>query len=149
MKKSIFHAAAGILAILTVATFWVSSLISELFLDHQAVVLAKGLIANYGIYGLIFMMASVGGSGFAIGKNKKNRFIDSKTKRMRFLALNALVVMIPSAYFLNTKAVNGEFDTIFYIVQVIELVAGAMQLTLLGLNFRDGLKMTGRLRAKT
>jgi hypothetical protein len=32
------------------------------------------------------------------------------------------------------------------VVQVIELLAGAANLTLMGLNMRDGLRMSGRLR---
>jgi hypothetical protein len=35
MKKSSFHAIAGTLAIATIATFWISTLISEVFLDQQ------------------------------------------------------------------------------------------------------------------
>jgi hypothetical protein len=93
-------------------------------------------------------MASVGGSGFSLGKNRKGRLIDDKKKRMRILAINAFLVMIPSALFLNSKAVNGQFDTIFYSVQMVELVAGLFQLSLLGLNFWDGFKMAGRLKAQ-
>lgn len=48
----------------------------------------------------------------------------------------------------NTHFHYDHTDTIFYTVQVVELVAGMAQLSLLGLNFRDGLKMTGRLRTQ-
>ena len=44
------------------------------------------------------------------------------------------------------KAQAGQFDTSFYIVQVIELIAGAVNITLLGLNMRDGLRLSGKLR---
>jgi hypothetical protein len=37
----------------------------------------------------------------------------------------------------------AEFDTSFYFVQTLELAAGAANITLLGLNLRDGLRMTG------
>jgi len=40
----------------------------------------------------------------------------------------------------------GEFATVFYAVEAIELVASAMNITLLGLNMRDGLKMKGWFR---
>ena len=43
----------------------------------------------------------------------------------------------------------GEFDTAFYAVQALELAAGATNIMLLGLNMRDGLKMTGRFRSKS
>ena len=38
----------------------------------------------------------------------------------------------------------GEFDTWFYAVQAVELSVGAMQLTLLAMNFRDGLALSGK-----
>ena len=65
---------------------------------------------------------------------------------MPFIAANGLLVLIPSALFLALKARTGQFDLSFYLVQALELAAGATNLTLLGLNMRDGLKMKGRLR---
>jgi hypothetical protein len=35
---------------------------------------------------------------------------------------------------------------VFYLVQMAELAVGLVQLTLMSLNFRDGLKLAGRLR---
>ncbi|MBV8681356.1 MAG: hypothetical protein JO111_00675 [Caulobacteraceae bacterium] len=55
-------------------------------------------------------------------------------------------MLIPWALFLAFKAQAGQFDLNFYLVQALEHVAGAPNLTLLGLNMRDGLKMKGRLR---
>jgi len=43
-------------------------------------------------------------------------------------------------------AAAGEFNTAFYAVQALELVAGAANLTLMGMNIRDGLTLSGRLR---
>ena len=40
----------------------------------------------------------------------------------------------------------AEFDTTFYAVQTLELVAGATNVVLLGLNMRDGFQMKGRFR---
>ncbi len=42
----------------------------------------------------------------------------------------------------------AEFDGAFYEVQALELVAGATNITLLGLNMRDGFKLKGRLRRR-
>ena len=62
------------------------------------------------------------------------------------IAANGVVVLIPAALYLASKAQAGQFDTSFYIVQVIELIAGAVNITLLGLNMRDGLRLSGKLR---
>ena len=65
---------------------------------------------------------------------------------MPFIAANGILVLIPSALFLASKAKAAQFDAAFYLVQAIELAAGAANLALLALNMRDGLKMTGRFR---
>ena len=58
--------------------------------------------------------------------------------------MNGLLVLVPAAIYLSAKANEGSFDTSFYVVQVVELVAGATNLTLMGLNIRDGRAMTVR-----
>jgi hypothetical protein len=75
--------------------------------------------------------------------------LGAKIKRMPLIAANGLVVLIPAALFLAFKARAAEFDTVFYAVQALELVAGAANITLLGLNLRDGLRMKGRLRRRS
>jgi hypothetical protein len=47
---------------------------------------------------------------------------------------------------LNHWAATGSFNTPFYLVQAIELIAGPINLILMSLNIRDGLRMAGRLR---
>jgi hypothetical protein len=67
---------------------------------------------------------------------------------MPLIAANGILILIPSALFLASKARAGEFDTGFYVAQALELAAGGTNIALLGLNMRDGLKMKGRLRRK-
>jgi CDGSH-type Zn-finger protein len=64
---------------------------------------------------------------------------------MPFIAANGLVILLPSAFYLASKAAAGEFDGWFYAAQGLELIAGAANLTMMGLNIRDGLTMTGRI----
>ena len=100
-------------------------------------------IVAYGLVVLVLAMAVTGGSGFALAKARKGWLLEQKKKRMPIIALNGVLVMIPAAIFLNFKAAAGEFDGLFYAVQVVELVVGVVQLTLMGMNFRDGLKLAG------
>ncbi|EQD24840.1 MAG: hypothetical protein D084_Lepto4C00329G0002 [Leptospirillum sp. Group IV 'UBA BS'] len=141
--KALIHATAGTLAMITIAIFWVSTLISEVFLDHAAVAGVKQGIVH-ALFLLVPVMALTGGSGFSLGKRRKGTLVERKKTRMAIVAVNAFLVMIPAALFLNGKAASGEFDPTFYAVQVVELVAGVVQFTLMGLNFRDGLKLSGR-----
>ena len=82
----------------------------------------------------------------AMGRKRKDALTKAKKTRMPVIALNGLLILVPAAWFLASKAAAGEFDNTFYAVQAIELVAGAANLTMMGLNIRDGLRMTGKIR---
>ncbi len=144
---NIAHRIAGILALLCIATFFLSTILIELFGSHATVAQLKSLIVTPGLWILIPAVAAAGGSGTFLSKSRKGRLVDAKKKRMPFIAANGLLVLVPCAIVLDRWAAVGSFDTSFYLVQAIELVAGAANLTLMGLNVRDGLRMTGRLRA--
>ena len=144
MIKTI-HPMAGVLAILTIATFWLSTALAELFAS-QAVVTAVKTAIPWGFLVLIPALAAAGGSGFTMAKGRRTGLIGTKIKRMPIIAGNGILVLVPSALYLASKARAGEFDTAFYAVQALELVAGAANITLLGLNMRDGLKIRGWFR---
>ncbi len=145
--KSRAHAVFGSIALLCIFSFWTSTLISELFLAQAAIVTVKGAILQ-AMWVLVPAMVATGGSGFALAKNRGGRLVESKKKRMPFIALNGLLVLLPSAFYLHSKAQAGAFDTSFYAVQAVELIAGATNLWLLSKNMYDGLKLAGRLRPK-
>lgn len=138
------HPLAGAVAILTIATFWLSTVFSELFGSREMIVAVKTAIP-WGFLLLIPAMAAVGGTGFKLAGSRRVGVIATKSKRMRFIAANGVLVLIPAALFLASKASAGVFDTSFYVVQALELLAGATNLTLLGLNMRDGLRLVGKL----
>lgn len=137
----ILHPIAGGLALSIVMLFWISTALSELFLGTEAVVTVKTLIP-YGFIILIPALAAAGGSGFSM--RRRGALVAAKARRMPIIAANGVLVLIPSALFLAMKAGAGEFDVAFYAVQAVELVAGAVNIALLGLNMRDGLRLRGR-----
>ena len=136
---------AGVVAILTIATFWLSTAFAELFASQAAVAAVKTAIP-WGFLLLIPALAATGGSGFALAKKRRAGLVGAKIKRMPLIAANGILILIPSALFLAFKAQADEFDAGFYAVQALELAAGATNIALLGLNMRDGLKMKGWLR---
>ena len=143
----IIHPLAGAVAILTIATFWLSTALSELFCSQTTIIAVKTAIP-WGFLLLVPAIALAGGSGLALAKGRRGGVIGSKIRRMPLVAVNGVLILIPSALYLSFKANAASFDTAFYAVQILELVAGAANLTLLGLNMRDGLQMKGRLRRK-
>ncbi len=144
MKRKV-HAASGVLAFLCIATFWISTVVSELFLDHNAVITVKVAI-TYALIAFVPCIAIVGATGFAMGGKSTHPTLVAKRRRMPIIGANGVFILIPAALFLSVKAQAGEFDTWFYGVQVIELLAGATNLFLMGLNIRDGRQMSRRRR---
>lgn len=139
------HAVAGATALLIIATFWLATVWSELFGTLAAIIAVKTTIP-WGFLLLIPALALAGGSGFALSGGRRGGLVGAKAARMRLIAGNGVLVLVPSALFLAWKAGQGQLDAVFYAVQALELAAGAVNVTLLARNMRDGLRMTGRLR---
>ncbi len=144
MTKTV-HAIAGAFALLTILIFWLSTALSELFAETAVVTMVKTLIP-WGLLILIPALMVVGLSGFRLGKKRQGPLVERKQKRMPFIAANGILILVPSAFYLSFKAQAEVFDTEFYAVQALELMAGAVNISLLGLNMRDGLRLTGKLR---
>lgn len=140
----IIHALAGIIAFVTISLFFISTIAVELFGDATAVTRVKAAIVS-GLFVLVPALAITGGTGFALSGSNPKGLAAKKLRRMKIIAPNGILVLAPAALFLNWKAGAAEFDLVFFTVQVLELVAGSTNLILLGLNIRDGLRMTGRL----
>ena len=131
------HAAAGAGAFLFIASFWSSTVLSELFGSHETVAAMKQIIV-YALFGLIACIATAGATGMKMGGKSKHAAIAAKRRRMPFIAANGVLILLPCAFFLNSRAAARQFDSVFYIVQSIELIAGMANLTLLGLSMKDG-----------
>lgn len=141
--KSKLHGFFGAVALLCIATFWISTVVSELYLDQASVVAVKNGVLT-GMWLLIPAMAATGGSGFSLATGRRGRLVDVKGRRMKGVAANGLLVLLPSAWMLASWANAGRFDGAFYALQGVELLAGAVNITLLALNMRDGLRLRGR-----
>ncbi|MEO5350184.1 MAG: hypothetical protein H7836_11120 [Magnetococcus sp. YQC-3] len=142
--KNRIHALAGVLAMLTIATFWLSTLIAELFLSIETVVWVKQSIVT-GIFVLIPLLMITGGSGFSLARGSTHPSIAQKRRRMPFIALNGLLILLPAAFYLSWQAQTGMLDGLFYGTQAVELLAGAVNLWLMSLNLRDGMQLRQRI----
>ncbi|WP_372088535.1 hypothetical protein P7L79_03125 (plasmid) [Tistrella mobilis] len=134
------HPIAGTIALLTIASFWLATVAAEIWGSAATVALVKTAIP-WGFLLLVPALAATGGSGMALAQGVRSGLAARKRRRMAIIALNGMLVLIPSALFLAARAGAGRFDTGFVLVQAIELVAGAVNLTLLCLNLRDGVRM--------
>ncbi|MEM7068732.1 MAG: hypothetical protein AAF478_07595 [Pseudomonadota bacterium] len=141
--KTKIHAIAGVTGFLTILAFWTSTVATELFGSYETIAYVKTMILG-GMFILIPAMIVVGASGMSLGRKRRDALAMSKKKRMPFIAMNGLLILLPAAFYLQSKSVVGEFDTMFFAIQTLELVAGATNLILMGLNIRDGMAMAKR-----
>lgn len=139
------HAAAGALAFALILSFWGSSVSVELFADRPAIAAVKLAIAGC-LPVLVAALATTGLTGRALAGPAPKGLVARKLTRLKLAAANGVLVLIPAAIFLALRAASAQFDLPFAIVQAVELVAGPVNLVLLGLNIRDGLRMSGRGR---
>lgn len=140
------HFFTGLLATLTIAAFFSASLLSEQLGSTEAIGEVKAWIVMPGLFILIPAIAGTGISGFILSTSRSGRLIATKKKRMPLIAANGILILVPCAIFLDRWAAGGSFDTTFYVVQGLEFLAGGTNLALVGLNIRDGLRMSGRFR---
>ena len=146
MKKRA-HLIAGMVGFTLIASFWLSTILTELSGSHAAITAAKSYIL-WGVIVLVPALVVTGTSGMAMSRKRSGPTVKNKQRRMPLIALNGLLILVPSAFFLASKAAAGEFDAWFYAVQALELIAGATNLVLMALNIRDGMKLSGRLRGR-
>lgn len=138
------HAFAGILAFAIIAAFLVASAAVELRGTPQTVASVKTTVA-WALTILVPALMAAGLTGFLMAGPQPRGRAATKLARMRVVAANGLLILVPSAIFLAVKAGAGEFDAVFAAVQGVEFLAGGANLVLMGLNIRDGLAMAGRL----
>lgn len=143
MMKRRLHGAAGGVALATIATFWVTTVTTETLGDAALIANAKAAVLA-GMLVLVPALMMAGGTGFSLARNWRGPVVEVKKKRMRLAAANGVVILLPSAVLLALWSASGAFDGWFVAVQALELAAGAVNIVLLGLNMRDGLRMRRR-----
>jgi len=137
------HIAATAVATLTISCFFTFSLIAEIIGDPLFIKQVKTGIL-YCLPIMLIAMPILGLSGKKLAGNSKNPIIQQKMKRMKLVALNG-VILISLAIYLYYHAVYKTIDTTFLYVQIVELVIGAINLGLIGMNIRAGMQLSGRL----
>tara|TARA_R110001583_G_scaffold783_2_gene7277 strand:+ start:4930 stop:5409 length:480 start_codon:yes stop_codon:yes gene_type:complete len=134
------HKLFSLLAMSLIVGFFCSTLVVELMGDPGVIYQVKNAIF-YAIWLLVVAMAATGITGVRMAGKRRGGLIGNKKKRMPLVALNGLLILIPSAIYLRSLAAAGDIGTVFYLIQTLELLAGAVNISLMALNIRDGLKI--------
>jgi hypothetical protein len=140
------HVPAALTAFALILVFWTSTIAVEILGSTAAVAWVKSAIA-WGLLILVPAIAITGISGFRMAQGSQNRDVLNKKRRMPLIGANGVFILAPAAITLAILAARGDFGPMFVTVQTFELIAGAINLTLMALNIRDGRRLTGWKRA--
>ena len=135
------HRIAALFALICITSFLVATVLTELLATPSTVSLVKQAIVTPGLWILIPSLALTGVTGIVRSKNRCSETIRKKKRRMPIITANGVLILIPCALFLNSKASAGEFDTLFVLVQSLEIAAGIINLTLMIINVRAGMQV--------
>jgi hypothetical protein len=145
MKKRA-HKISSMFGFILILSFQISTVVSEALGDHDMIATVKRLIL-YGICVLIPVMLIAAISGRSLAGGAKHPLILKKMQRMKMIGFNAVMILIPSAVVLYLLSNAGYWGNWFVTVQVLEIISGITNVSLMGLNIRDGIKLR-RLRSK-
>ena len=143
MKLRFFHAIAAIAALLMILIFWTSTIFVEISGTSRAIYIVKHSILMSMIIFIPFIIFT-GLTGNILARNRAGKIIQRKKKRMAIVAVNGIIILLPSAIYLNYAASLEKFTHFFYGIQSFELLFGFINMSLLVLNIRDGLRLRKR-----
>jgi len=143
----VVHPVAGTIALVCVCCFWLSTVAAEILAfafggDAMVpLVVAVKTAIPFGFIILVPALIATTVSGFRLNAGRSAPLTRQKQRRMPFIIVTGVVILIPSAIYLAAAARAHSFGNVFILVQAIELIAGAVNISLLRLNMRDGQQM--------
>lgn len=144
-RLSRIHLAGSILGMCTLLLFFSATVVVETFGRPEEIIAVK-LMIPWALLWLIPVLAVTGFTGARLARNERTGLLGTKLWRMKLIAANGVLLLTPVALFLARKAAQGRLDDWFYAAQSLELAVGALNLTLMALNARDGIRLTRRVR---
>ena len=136
------HLVATAVALLTIFSFFTASLYAEWVGEARLIVATKTAIL-YGLPLMMVAMPTLAITGNALAGNRSSSLIQRKRQRMKVVVING-VTLIMLAFFLFWRAQAGQLDAWFNVAQGLELLLGATNFTLLGLNVGTGRMLSGK-----
>ncbi|MDF9800169.1 hypothetical protein OKW21_005432 [Catalinimonas alkaloidigena] len=134
------HCIMAVLAMLTIVSFFASSLVAELS-GNEAIIIKVKTYIFYALLLMIIFMPALGLSGKLLAGKSHHLLIQQKMRRVKLIVLNG-IVLVSLAILLYIRASNANIDDIFQALQLTELLLGGMNIYLMSLMIRDGLKLS-------
>lgn len=143
-RKTIVHVHVGatIVAMLTILTFFSLSLFAEIQGEVQFIKQVKAFIL-YALPVMIITMPVLKITGDKLAGKAKNSIILVKQKRMKGMIINGMGLIL-LAVFLYCRSHFYPLDKVFLLAQMVEFILGLGNLTLLILNAKGGMQLSGK-----
>jgi hypothetical protein len=135
------HLAAAVGALALIMTFLILTTVTELIGTAGDVHIVRQWIV-FGLPVLIGCLATAALSGRRLARNSRAAVIRRKQRRMQIVALAGILVLVPCALILDDLTASASAGGVVTALEITEILAGALNLTLLALNFRDGRRLT-------
>ncbi|MEW8623838.1 MAG: hypothetical protein AB2559_19880 [Candidatus Thiodiazotropha endolucinida] len=139
--KQLAHRVGAYISTICLEVFFISTLFVAIQGTPESITLVKSLIVMPGLFIFIPAIVMTGATGLSWSTSKSGGLVGKKRKRMPFIGINALFILLPVAIVLDQWASAGSFDSRFYMLQGLELLATAFNITLMILNIRAGRKI--------
>ena len=134
------HKFAATLAFLLIASFLTSTIIADLLSTPEKIAQVKNTILIF-IPGLILAMMITGLSANKLYPAAMAGVFKIKQRRMKVAAINGTLILLPAAIMLAKWSALGQFNGLYWAVQVLEIIAGITNLAMIGLNIHDGIRL--------
>ena len=135
------HLAAAVGALALIATFLVSSAVTELTGSAGDVHSLRQRIV-LGLPLLIGCLAAAALTGRRLARNSRAAVIRRKQRRMQVVAAIGIIMLVPCALILDARTAGASAGSVVIALEIAETLAGALNLTLLLLNVRDGRRLS-------
>jgi hypothetical protein len=136
------HLLATSVAVLTISTFFTSSLMAEI-LGQELIVRTVKTGILYALPLLVAAMITLAVTGNKLAGSSRHPEVLRKQRRMKFIATNGMI-LVTLAVFLYYQATYQAIDAFFLSAQLAELALGFINLLLIGSNIKAGLKLSAR-----
>ncbi len=140
------HATAAVAALFIISTFFVFSLVVEI-LGHLFWIKTAKTVILCAMPLLLIAMPTVAITGNKLAGNSCHPSILFKQRRMKFIVMNGMV-LVSLATYLYYRAHYQAVDDIFFYIQLTEFALGFVNLVLMVLNIKEGLKLSGRMEKR-
>lgn len=142
------HKVAAILAFLLITSFLTSTIIADLLATPEKIAQVKNTILMF-IPILILAMIATGLSAKKLYPSAVTGKFKLKQTRLKVAAINGTLILLPAAVVLAKWSALGQFDGLYWTVQILEVIAGMTNLTMIGLNIRDGIRLGVKAKKRT